>query len=446
MRPSPRLPLLILALASLSLPVRTASCAVAKAGSGFFASRTATSSDSASWRFSTPDFGDLMIWTSGENHADGTLFPQIGDPIWTEFKFNLLIPPTGKTLAGFGPRNDLGGWGSVATTSGSGASVAIPGTLWGTNYTVSWQVTATGSRGPASLTSWDSRAEGRDPFSVTPAKLAQAGITGSQYDLYFPAELSGGSHLGVSGSLKLRAFYDDAAGSTKLLDISADSSGVTVTSDNPPGVSYYLLSSTAEGPTEVAANQVSLATIQSMIAADLATDAILNNSVSVGIVLDNLPVPTVDLGDGSVAKIRVETEANDHDGGPDDCLCDTLSSPWMTGADVTFELDAGPAYAGRRYLILGSLTGISPGFPLPGGQVVLPINWDAFSSLTLSLADSPILPTAFALLDAEGRSTSGFNTYGPLPPSAVGLAVNFAYALTQPFDYASSPVTLLIGN
>ena len=79
--------------------------------------------------------------------------------------------------------------------------------------------------------------------------------------------------------------------------------------------------------------------------------------------------------------------------------------------------------------MLGSITGTSPGTPLPGGQATLPLNWDAFTDLVLTLANTPIFAGFMATLDSTGNSTAKLDSFGPLPNGFVGLKLYFAYAL-----------------
>jgi len=53
-------------------------------------------------------------------------------------------------------------------------------------------------------------------------------------------------------------------------------------------------------------------------------------------------------------------------------LADTYAVHEYIGV-VHFDLDAGVENAGRTYFLLGSLSGTSPGIPLPGGQATLPL-------------------------------------------------------------------------
>lgn len=111
------------------------------------------------------------------------------------------------------------------------------------------------------------------------------------------------------------------------------------------------------------------------------------------------------------------------------------------GGTVNFDLDAAEINAGRFYVMLGSVTGTSPGTPLPGGHVVLPLNWDPVTKLIRQLLNSPVLPGFMGTLDGEGLSTAQLNL-PPIPPGYVGTIVHFAYALLSPYDYVSNPVAI----
>lgn len=120
----------------------------------------------------------------------------------------------------------------------------------------------------------------------------------------------------------------------------------------------------------------------------------------------------------------------------------TPSSIDMTvGGAATFSLDAGPQNAGRAFGVFGSVTGTAPGTPLPGGLAVLPINWDVYTDLLLTLASlgHPYTPL-FGNLDGSGKATVvvTFPAY-PLPAPA---ATYYAFCLNNPFDFASQAVQL----
>lgn len=108
-----------------------------------------------------------------------------------------------------------------------------------------------------------------------------------------------------------------------------------------------------------------------------------------------------------------------------------------TGGIIDLTLDAGSVNAGRKYLILGSVSGTEPGTSLPGGIVTLPINWDIFTDLGLLLLNTPVFHQFMGMLDSNGKATSQFNTAGPVP-TAAGLTAHFAYALNNKWDFASN--------
>jgi plastocyanin len=112
------------------------------------------------------------------------------------------------------------------------------------------------------------------------------------------------------------------------------------------------------------------------------------------------------------------------------------------GGQVNFFLDAGPANGNRIYLMLGSITGSVPGTPLPGGTAVLPINWDVFTGLVVSLLNTPIFSNFQGSLDVSGKGTAALNL-GPLP-GAAGLIMTFAYAVAPPWNFASNTVGITV--
>jgi len=71
------------------------------------------------------------------------------------------------------------------------------------------------------------------------------------------------------------------------------------------------------------------------------------------------------------------------------------------GGVIEFYLNAGSEKAGRNYIILGSMSGTSPGTSLPG-DLVLPLNWDAFTNVTLKLANSSFMKNFNGQLDERG--------------------------------------------
>jgi hypothetical protein len=121
----------------------------------------------------------------------------------------------------------------------------------------------------------------------------------------------------------------------------------------------------------------------------------------------------------------------------DSLWTDTAIIPAVTGGSVEFTLVGGPSSANRKYVLLGGISGTTPGTPLPGGQATLPLNWDTFTNIVVDQLNSPVMQNFLGNLDGSGLSTARLNS-GPLPPSAVGLTLHFAYALGAPWDFASN--------
>lgn len=287
--------------------------ATATAGSGAGALRNATDFGSKTWRFYNPSALDTITWTSGINHTDGVAHPMEIEGV--EFKFK--IPPnpgqkfTGRIFDGF--RDVDGGpvpTRSEAITSGRGISEGVPSATFGTNAIARWTVNATGKLGGGSNASWDSQATGKDPISITPEQFAP--VTESFYDLFFEVGLIGG-RFSPLGGIQLDVSYETTLGSTVLLHVLLNANGATVTNDGFASLLLYSIDSFGEGPTEITSNLTNLLSIETMLESDIASDHTIDSPLFLGFVLDNLVVPTEDLGDGSVARIHVDVGVFDAD-------------------------------------------------------------------------------------------------------------------------------------
>jgi hypothetical protein len=117
--------------------------------------------------------------------------------------------------------------------------------------------------------------------------------------------------------------------------------------------------------------------------------------------------------------------------------------PEATGGAVDLTLTAGVTNANRNYLIVGGTSGTSPGLPLPGGSATLPINWDGFSHLEMSLLNTYPFLNFLGSLDGQGKAYAQFNV-PPLPGGCAGVKFYFAFCLNSPFDFTSNPVTIEI--
>jgi hypothetical protein len=117
--------------------------------------------------------------------------------------------------------------------------------------------------------------------------------------------------------------------------------------------------------------------------------------------------------------------------------------PASTGAIIDFTLSAGLGNAERLYLILAGTSGTSPGFMLPGGTTVLPLNWDPLTDVVLINLNSTLFQDFFGSLGITGYGKARLNA-GSLPPESVGLILYFAYCLNEPFDFASNALEIEI--
>lgn len=103
--------------------------------------------------------------------------------------------------------------------------------------------------------------------------------------------------------------HETTLGTVKLLHITLDATGASVSNDDFSGLRIFKLDTLGEGPTEITANLTSPSAIQALLQNDVVSDHTVNSPLFLGFMLHNLPVPVSDLGDGSVAKIHVDTTA-----------------------------------------------------------------------------------------------------------------------------------------
>lgn len=138
-------------------------------------------------------------------------------------------------------------------------------------------------------------------------------------------------------------------------------------------------------------------------------------------------------GDGLVAKVTPPTLTTD---------VETISE---TGGQVHFSLQAGIAKANRKYALLASVSGFDPGYPLPGNIERIPIEWDAFTDVVLSLSNSAAFADFLGALDGSGSATALLDWPGPsLPPGSIGVTMYFAYCLGWPWEFVSNPVAVAV--
>ena len=78
---------------------------------------------------------------------------------------------------------------------------------------------------------------------------------------------------------------------------------------------------------------------------------------------------------------------------------------------------------------------------LLAGIATLPLNWDILTNLVVAFVNTPPFSNFMGQLDSAGSSSAKFDTLGPIP-GAAGLTLYFAYALNNPWDFASNPVAV----
>lgn len=109
------------------------------------------------------------------------------------------------------------------------------------------------------------------------------------------------------------------------------------------------------------------------------------------------------------------------------------------GGAANFSLDAGPAFAGKLYFLLGSGSGTSPGV---SAGIELPLNFDSYLLLTLNNPNA-LIQNSLGFLDGNGHATAKL----PFPAGAyVGFAgSHFDHAYIV-FDIPGTTLALDVSN
>ena len=122
---------------------------------------------------------------------------------------------------------------------------------------------------------------------------------------------------------------------------------------------------------------------------------------------------------------------------------DVTEIPLSAGGTQNFALDAGATWAGEIYLLVGSVTGTSPG--LTSNGVNLPLNYDVYTQFTLDLANLWI-QNSVGFLDGAGAGSASLTLGAGFDPTLAGLHLDHAYVLIDlnPITalFASNPVPL----
>jgi hypothetical protein len=285
----------------------------------YWYNKTSSTPGTATWTGpKVPTFSDTIKWNSGPNYTDGSPAPwSHTQSVEQKFSYNPHPPilPIGRTLTGFsyvdGPTGGtkppvcVPALGSCALTSGSGSSTAAP-----PSYTATWTVSASGILGTAATPEYISTASGDDPWTVSAADLA--GLSGG-YSMFFTAGLDG-AMFSPNGSVGLEVDYSTAAGSIDLLQVLLDPSGAHLSSSPSAaalGLTIFLVPSPGTDPNTFSGAALTLSEIQNLLQLGLSGNN-LSGPIELGFLLNNLPIPTVDMGNGVLAQVDVTATANDH--------------------------------------------------------------------------------------------------------------------------------------
>jgi hypothetical protein len=126
------------------------------------------------------------------------------------------------------------------------------------------------------------------------------------------------------------------------------------------------------------------------------------------------------------------------------CLqSDVATISEATGGQANMTLNSGQENAFRNYLMIGGVTGIDPGTPLPKNGPIIPVHWDPFTNVVLGLLNTPAFANFLGVLDDSGFGMATFDTLAPIP-GAAGFVMTYAYCSDKPYDFASNQVTVTI--
>jgi len=114
------------------------------------------------------------------------------------------------------------------------------------------------------------------------------------------------------------------------------------------------------------------------------------------------------------------------------------------GGTQTLSIHGGTQNANKLYIVVGGMSGTRPGIPL-NGNVVLPLNPDAYLNLTLSNPNT-FIQTSIAFLGASGNGTARIALPQGFLPFLAGTSLQHSAVLidlTKLSVDAASPTTPL---
>jgi len=195
--------------------------------------------------------------------------------------------------------------------------------------------------------------------------------------------------------------------------------GSVITGVAQPGSPQVLLTGTITAPTQVGTYTLSI-------------DNVMGNVLRTGGTGD--PFWAVDpAGVGSKTSLTIEVSA---------LFADLQALSVSTTGTQHLSLEAGVANAGRKYFVLGTFAGTTPGITLAGGTHV-PLNPSAYLNFTAANPNTALLSNSFGQLDAFGHAAASFNL-PHVPAAAAGIVLHHAFVLLQPINFASNAVEVTL--
>ncbi len=131
---------------------------------------------------------------------------------------------------------------------------------------------------------------------------------------------------------------------------------------------------------------------------------------------------------------------------PSTLVTDSSAVSLSAGGTVTLDLESSISMGSWFYVMLGSLTGTSPGVAL-GNGVVIPLTYDPYFQLMLSSPGSAPFKKARGFLDHNGRGRARFVVPPGSDPTLAGLQLYHAYIASPDavtFTFASEAKGLLL--
>lgn len=120
---------------------------------------------------------------------------------------------------------------------------------------------------------------------------------------------------------------------------------------------------------------------------------------------------------------------------PDECQPLSANTPDVSvggGGTQVWTLDAGLEHAGGVFLILGSVTGTSPGLPIDDTEI--PLVFDVYTLYTMNSPNATPLEGTFGLLGVLGSAVAQFRLPPGSNPNLVGVELHHAFVVLDAAD------------